>query len=510
MTTKPENEIAPDVPAAEEADAVAEGHTTHSKALTTMPGWLVSTTVHTVLLVILALYTIPIVDTDSLRQLIISTDEDQQSEDLEQFHDEMIEDLNIEVSTEILEVETDATVDGEAELSPVEEAAAATVSVELSEIGLEKAPRSDLMAQVGAFSGNAFSGRGEEARRTMVSRSGGTKGSETAVSNGLKWLARHQYSDGGWSFNHVQSPGCRGRCRGPGTLAAARAAATGMALLPFLGAGQTHIEGKYQKTVASGLKFLKRRIQVTRNGGSFSEPGGMMYSHGIASIAMCEAYAMTKDKQLLVPAQQSINFICYAQDTVGGGWRYVPQSPGDTSVVGWQVMALKSGAMGYLVVPERVLKGAYAFLDAVQFEDGARYGYVSPDEGSPAVTAVGLLCRMYFGWKQGHPALERGVAYIGKLGPTNDIYFNYYATQVMRHWGGEPWKKWNAVMREALVKSQSKAGHESGSWYLPADPHVEQGGRLYCTAMATMILEVYYRHLPIYAKQSTEHEFPID
>ncbi|MEA1952389.1 MAG: prenyltransferase/squalene oxidase repeat-containing protein [Planctomycetota bacterium] len=509
-TTKLKNENTPDVRPDDEAHAIAEEHAVHNKVMATMPGWLVSTTVHMVLLIILALYSLPAVDTDSLRQLVISSDEERQSEELEQFHDEMIEDLKIEISTEVIEVESDATVEDNTEFSPVEETAAAAVSVELSEIGLEKAPKADLMSQVGAFSGNAFSGRGEKARRAMVTNNGGTKGSETAVSNGLLWLSKHQFSDGGWSFNHVQSPGCRGKCRSPGMLGGARAAATGLALLPFLGAGQTHIEGKYQKTVLTGLKFLKRRMRVTRDGGSLSEPGGKMYSHGIASIALCEAYAMTKDKQLLLPAQQAINFICYAQDPVGGGWRYVPQTPGDTSVVGWQVMALKSGAMGYLVVPDRVLKGAYAFLDSVQFEEGARYGYVSADEGSPAVTAVGLLCRMYFGWKQGNPALEQGVGYIGKLGPTRDIYFNYYATQVMRHWGGKPWEKWNAVMRESLVKSQSRVGHETGSWYLSADPHAKQGGRLYCTAMATMILEVYYRHLPIYAKQSTQHEFPID
>ena len=480
-----------------------------SKLLTTMPGWLVSMMVHMVILIILALCTLPSIDPDSIRQLVISTDEDQQSEELEELDDELIEELNIEVATEMIEVESDAPAE-DTELSPVDDTAAAAVSVELSEIGLEKAPRSDLMSQVGAFTGNGLSGRGEKARRGMVARGGGSKGSEKAVSRALKWLAQHQMPDGGWSFDHGKSPLCRGQCRNPGTLQDARAAATGLALLPFLGAGQTHKTGKYQKTVQAGLYFLKMRMKVNRNGGSFHEGGGRMYSHGIASIAMCEAYAMTKDNGLLAPAQNAINFICYAQDPVGGGWRYEPRTPGDTSVVGWQIMALKSGAMGYLIVPERVLKGAYAFLDSVQYDSGARYGYVNAEGGSPAVTAVGLLCRMYFGWKKGNPGLERGIAYIGRLGPTGDIYYNYYATQVMRHWGGDQWTKWNSVMRDQLVNSQAKAGHETGSWYMPNSSHVDSGGRLYCTAMATMILEIYYRHLPIFAKQTTQHEFPID
>ncbi len=482
--------------------------------MATMPGWLVSMVVHMVILIILGLCTISGVDPDSIRQLVISSDEDRQSEKLEELDDELIEDINIEVATEVIEVESDDTADA-AEPSPVDDMAAATVSVELSEIGLEKAPRSDLMSPVGAFAGSNLSGRGEKSRRGMVARGGGTDASETAVSAALQWLAKHQMPDGGWSFDHGYSPMCRGQCRNPGMLKNTRAAATGLALLPFLGAGQTHKTGKYKKTVQSGLKFLKTRIRVDRNIGSFSEPGGLMYSHGIASIVLCEAYAMTKDKQLLATSQKAINFICHAQDPVGGGWRYAVQAPGDTSVAGWQIMALKSAHMGYLKVPQDSLKKAYAFLDTVQYDGGARYRYMafeSPGDDSPALTAVGLLCRMYFGWKKNNSALKRGVQWISDTGPTDDIYYNYYATQVMRHWGGRPWTKWNSVMRDSLVNSQAKTGHEAGSWYWqrPDSNHEQMGGRLYCTAMATMILEVYYRHLPIYAKQSTQHEFPID
>jgi hypothetical protein len=39
--------------------------------------------------------------------------------------------------------------------------------------------------------------------------------------------------------------------------------------------------------------------------------------------------------------------------------------------------------------------------------------------------------------------------------------------------------------------------------------HIEAGGRLYCTSLATMILEVYYRHLPLYKDDATEDDFPL-
>jgi len=122
----------------------------------------------------------------------------------------------------------------------------------------------------------------------------------------------------------------------------------------------------------------------------------------------------------------------------------------------------------------------------------------------PATTAIGLLCRMYLGWKQDNPALKKGVEFLSKMGPhKTNMYYNYYATQVLHHYEGELWYKWNEVMRDYLVNTQVKDGHEKGSWHFDGGHGAALGGRLYSTAMAAMTLEVYYRHLPIYRKQST-------
>jgi hypothetical protein len=89
------------------------------------------------------------------------------------------------------------------------------------------------------------------------------------------------------------------------------------------------------------------------------------------------------------------------------------------------------------------------------------------------------------------------------------MYYNYYATQVMRHYEGEVWDKWNKEMRDWLVNTQDMNGHQKGSWTMKGDHGSDSGGRIYCTSMATMILEVYYRHMPIYGKQAAEDEFPL-
>jgi hypothetical protein len=343
---------------------------------------------------------------------------------------------------------------------------------------------------------------------SLLRSGGGTPESEEAVLAALVWLAEHQNYDGSWTFQHDRHPKCAGRCGNPG-YAPGKIAATSMALLPFLGSGQTQHEGTHKRTIELALKFLVRSIQQQGESGSLWDPSGRMYGHGMASIALCEAYGMTHDPSLRKPAQSVVNFIVNAQDQVGGGWRYDPNMPGDTSVVGWQLMALKSAQMAYLRVPDITFRKAGYFLDSVQGENGAVYGYQRPDARRPATTAIGLLCRMYLGWPRNFKPLGQGVQVLATLGPStdktemrNNMYYNYYATQVMHHWGGYPWQRWNAVMRDYLVRSQSKRGHERGSWYLPgSDLGDGAGGRLYYTALAAMTLEVYYRHMPLYRNQ---------
>ena len=236
--------------------------------------------------------------------------------------------------------------------------------------------------------------------------------------------------------------------------------------------------------------------------GDIEENEGM-YVQGLATIAVCEALGMTpKDTRLRSHGQLATDFIEAAQHAEGG-WRYSPGQRGDTSVVGWQVMALHSGRAAGLKVSDEVLGRVHLFLNDVQADGGGQYGYTGPQPNRKTTTAVGLLCRMYLGWKRDNPALRRGIAFLSRSKPDrNDMYYNYYATQVLHHWGGAPWNAWNAVMRPQLIALQEKEGPAAGSWR-PAGGHSGKGGRIYQTALSLMTLEVYYRHLPLYRRRST-------
>lgn len=380
-------------------------------------------------------------------------------------------------------------------------------------------------------SGTGFEGRVGARRARLAAANGGTPESEAAVELGLAWLANHQLKDGSWSFSgstRIERCTCEHHGRFD-----AKTGATGMALLAFLGAGYTHQDGKHQKVIKRGLDrlvaqsdvgdFRFARSNVRMQNTKFNNAS--MYSHGLASIALCEAYGMTKDRMLMGPARNSLNFIATSQHT-GGGWRYSPNSKGDTSVVGWQVMAIVSGRMSGLHVSREVPGRVVAFLDSVHIPGRGTYGYKDEYDVTPATMAIGTLCRMYLHYGFEHGEMVRSVKRVAATNPSrNNAYANYYAMQVLHHWGGhrrelnaagseaesklseeeavdrlareKVWSDWNARCRDRLVKTQIKSGHSQGAWK-PFGDFSLHGGMLYQTALTVMTLEVYYRHLPIY------------
>lgn len=340
-----------------------------------------------------------------------------------------------------------------------------------------------------------FYGRSGATREKSLREGGGTGASEAAVARGLQWLARNQFPDGSWRLDgNFQDKGSNNDIAG-----------TAFGLLPMLAAGKTHKNSKdnpYDKPIERALMFLIRKQD--KRTGNF---GGGMYGHGLAAIAMCEAYGMTQDPQLRRPAQMCINFIVTAQHD-GGGWRYAPGQAGDTSVSGWQIMALKSAQMAGLDVPEVSIRKAMKYLNSCCDTGNEGYGYTGVGS-TPTMSAVGLLCRQYLeSWGPQNIRLIKGVDNHLKPqianGPRKDIYFYYYATQVMHHFGGEAWKAWNVKMRDFLVKSQESEAKSAnfGSWSSAGDAHGSSGGRLMITSLNLLTLEVYYRHLPLYFREA--------
>jgi hypothetical protein len=476
-----------------------------------IPAWGISMLVHIVAILVMALMAGETVRIE--KPTVITSSVSETEEEISELEEP--EDVPEETPEDVTDPVADVMVTTEVAVSSVEVAAmtddleAAPLAVDLSEFGSETALASDMMATIGAAggtgsvgAGGGFGARGKPGK--VAGMRGGGADTEAAVDRALKWLAEHQLPDGGWDFNLKNCPNCEGKCSPSGNKTD-RAAATSLALLPFLGRGYTHREGPYTKQVEGGIRFILQKVAAKGNPSSI---GDTFYTVGVAGIVLSECYAMSQDPELAAPTQAVLNCIMDGQHD-NGGWRYYPKQGGDTSAMGWHLMALKSGHMASLQVRPEVIKKAGAFLDGIQLdEQGSGYGYVEKLEqtATPATRAIGLLCRMYLGWQKDHPGLQAGALWIAKHGPTDDLYYDYYATQVMHHLEGDMWIAWNAKMKAMLLQTQARQGHEAGSWYDGVAGHVGYGptigGRLYCTAMATMILEVYYRHLPIYSSQS--------
>jgi hypothetical protein len=338
---------------------------------------------------------------------------------------------------------------------------------------------------------------------------------EAAIELGLQFLAKHQRDDGSWQLEDF---GERVEMRSD-------TAATALALLSFQGAGYTHKQFKYadacQRAVDWLIKHQRPNGDLYLRTDAKSDANAWLYSHAIATLAVCETYGMTQDENIRDSAQRAIDFLVNSQDPQAGGWRYQPRIGSDTSVTGWCMMALKSAELSGLRVPQESYSGIAKWLTASQASEQQRYLYRYNWQAAdtpatrhgrvptPVMTSVGLLMRLYLGWRRTNPDMLQGTDWLLErlpsegtvANPQRDTYYWYYATQVLFHMGSERWKKWYESLYPMLIRSQRQDGEFVGSWdpngKIP-DAWGRFGGRLYVTTLNLLSLEVYYRHLPIY------------
>jgi len=493
------------------------------------PPWFLSIIGHVILILIGALLfsVVPPKQKPIVIECTVVVEEEEVKEEEEIWNEEVGVQQELETETAAVTEEPEVSEMAE-EDNPVDDPMLEPESAPISETGTLAASLKE--APVGA----RFNGRTPGGRKGLLGRYGGTKSTEDAVELGLQWLVKQQEKKGpnrgSWSLEGPYSDGLED-CQN-------RVAATAMALLAFQGAGYTQhppkIEekdrkskkryerkmkeikdvGKYRQVVATGWTWL---LKQQGPDGQFLPKDGMynhkFYTHSQATIALCELYGMTKEEKYRKPAEKAVAFLLSTQHT-DGAWRYTTQKDemSDLSVTGWVLMALQSARMAGLEVPQTALDGITRYLDSNSASNDSTYYRYTMEEVYPSMTmtAEGILCRQYLGWDQNDPRMEKALTKVltepvSFKGET-DVYKWYYATQAMHHKEGHWWTDWNAVMRQELPSHQVKKGPETGSWNPHSDRFADdQGGRLYMTCLSIYMLEVYYRHLPIYAKLFDEN-----
>jgi squalene cyclase len=332
-------------------------------------------------------------------------------------------------------------------------------------------------------------------RLKRLREGGGTEECENAVQKSLRWLKAKQNSDGSWGRSY-------------------RVSMTGLAILAYLGHCETPRSTEYGETVTKGITFLVN--ENAQRGGKFNAIGGhhWVYEHGIATYALCEALTFVKELKMEFPgledaSRKAVNTILEGQHP-SGSWDYgydKGQRPGDSSILGWHVQALK--AAHHAGFPskelEECVKKALKRLDEVQAEDGT-IGYTDKGSTGQRLAAVGALCYQMWG-RENDRVPRNALRWINKnmepvyASPDVNLYAWYYTTLALFQRGSTYWDKWNKKWRDEILRNQN----DDGSWkdegggqarsYTSA--HAAGGDAdIYRVCLNTLSLEVYYRFLP--------------
>ena len=373
-------------------------------------------------------------------------------------------------------------------------------------------------------------------REKALERYGGNRRTERAVADALAWLAAHQRPDGMWDRRRFDRL-CPAQDRCSQTALErndqdADVGVSALAALAFLGAGYTHEEGLYAETLSKVFSYI---LAQQDGKGSFSAGSEMqMFNDAIATLAIAEAYAATKDGVLLGPLRRAVRHLERAQQD-GGGWDYSADTTSkrlDMSVSGWVIMALKGAQVAGVSVAAETRFRIVKHLDWATEADG-RVRHANKGHGTsidkktgrrsfrygPGMTAVGLYMRSVLGLRLDEPTALKQVGLLLADPPSlirlhsdptglHSQYYWYYGTLAMFNVGGDAWKQWNQKLRTPVLESQQRPvdrkgqhGHSFGSW--PAfgrgwGKWGRVGSRIYSTAINTLTLEIFYRYEPAF------------
>lgn len=289
------------------------------------------------------------------------------------------------------------------------------------------------------------------------------------VEYGHEWLKRNQAENGSWSSKSDNR---------------SRPAVTGLVLLSYFGAGETHKHGRYRRTIKDALRRLK---QIQQPDGLFGPTGDGDYAanHAIATLAMCEAYLQTGSPLFKQSAQMGVDRIVKRE----------------ISRI-WEILALGSAGLAKLKVPENWKKDALTWLDSVTNPDTGvaswAAGGMLPDSvaGQTAATAFGRILSGEDPKKS--EVVARSMEFVianrpAKPADVRDPGLLLFGSLAAWQCGGEVWKAWNKPVLSKIGAGQLREGDTKGTWDTWGDSD-RLVGRPGLTAMMLICQQVYYRY----------------
>lgn len=310
---------------------------------------------------------------------------------------------------------------------------------------------------------------------------------ETAINSGLQYLVTQQNANG--SFGQ-QVP----------------VASTALALMAFMVQGNFPERPPYGEPMKKGLDFLLQSATANKRGNGFM--GSSMYEHGLATLALSEAWGMSSRKDdIREVLKKAVELIIHSQNDQGG-WRYKPEpKDADLSVTVMQLVALASAQEAGIAVPDETIQKAIKYVKSSAADQGGfLYQLSQKKPGAKAqmpCSAAGVLSLFMCGERDSAEA-QLSLKYLLNLQdkknqPTAHFFYaNYYAVQCMYQAGESFYQGWYPKIRDTLLAKQKS----DGSFGDPADAKNPRAAGIATvnTAFSILILGVPYRFLPIYQR----------
>jgi hypothetical protein len=303
----------------------------------------------------------------------------------------------------------------------------------------------------------------------------------TAIDRGLAFLARSQDENGRFTARGPEGsrhPVCD----------------TALGLMAFMVQGHVPGRGEYGGTMESAAAYL---IAVAEKNVGYM--GGSMYEHGLATLALSEAWGQSKNNRIRDALRAAVDVTLRAQNGAGG-WRYQPLPvDADLSVTVMQLVALNSAREAGIAVPDQTIRKAVNYVLRCWNPAGGGFCYQpSGGENSTrfATAAAGAMSLIMSGQRD-HPRTRQALALLAAYPDIKFkaravpywLYGHYYAIQDMYQAGDKFFQPWYPKIAATLVNEQWK----DGSWRV-------DGGPIFSTGMAILILGVPYRFVPIYQR----------
>lgn len=335
---------------------------------------------------------------------------------------------------------------------------------------------------------------------------------DDSIERGLAYLAKQQLDAGeAQAMNRPELVGSFVEPAIPGDTGI-----TSLAVMAFLAKGHLPGHGPYGELINSGIDYvltqqLDNGLLISKDPAGRSQ--GLMYSHSIATLLLCEVSGMVdlkRQKRIDEVLPKALLLLLQAQKVSKsplntGGWRYGPGSfDSDLSLTGWSIMALRAAKLNGAAIPDEHIAMAVSYVLNCREPNTGAFTYIAGDrKPSTSMTGIAVLCLELCG-EHGNEDLIAAGNYI-LANPPQILYDNgtpahysyysfYYCGQAMFQLGGRYWNEFAPYMFDSLLDDQ----RPNGSWTYPENSF--QFNTTFPTAMAVLTLTVPARQLPIYQR----------